>query len=85
MSPTVPEAAPERGDRTLQFAVLQILQAQVDTQREVLARLCRLQHTDIAHHLAVQILDVLLLARLALQPVVIGQFQTGNALTVDDW
>ena len=56
----------QRGDRTLQFAVLQILQTQIDTQHEVLARPCWLQHTDIAHHFTVQILDIFFLARRAL-------------------
>ena len=69
-------------DCLLQLTMLQVLQAQIDTERQVSPRARRLQHTNVAHHITVQILDVLLLAGHTLEPVVISQFQPGDALLV---
>ena len=70
------------GDRALQLPVLQELQAQVDTEREVATRQGRLQYADIAHHLTVQVLDVFFLAGRAPQPIVVSQLQARDPRTV---
>ena len=53
--------------------MLQVLQTQVDTQPQWFAGPRRLHHTDIAHHVALQVLDVALLAGHTPEVVVIGQ------------
>ncbi len=73
----------QRGDGILQFAMLQVLQAQVDTQAQVAPGLRRLEHAEVTHHLAVQVLDVFLLAGNAPEPVVVGQLQARDTLAVE--
>ena len=70
-------------DGGLELAVGQVLDAPVDRQGQVTARLRLVQQLDIFHHMAKTVTDDTLLARLARQPVVKGQLQTLLATVVD--
>ena len=70
-------------DRVTQFAVGQVLQAQIDRQRQRLAGLGVFGDLDILDQPATPILDDLALAGNAGQPFVVGQFDTFAAVVID--
>ena len=73
----------EFDQRVAQLAVRQVLQAQVDGQRQTLARLGVLGDLQIADQVAATILEHLTLTRHTGEPVFVGQLDAFTALVVD--
>ena len=61
---------------------LDVLEAQIDTQTQVLTIGCGINNTNVAYCPTVSILDLLLTTYLPAQRLIVGELNTRNALLI---